>query len=191
MNDLVFSLVYENAKPEDGQVINRPWYVVVPEETRQALNRWLSDAGIRGNLPFHVARVVTLIVFMGLYGWLCLLWRRDSTEVRFLSSVFLLIAVFFMLQPTQNPWYWLWALPFVCFAVNRGWLTVAPLLFIYYLRFWFETWDGSVEFAGIEYRSEGVFDFLIVFVEYGLMALALVVVRLWLTARGRRRKHKV
>ena len=191
MNDVVFSCIFENARPDDNRVMNRPWYVVVSNERRLEWTRQLEEMGVGGNIPFHVARVVTLLMFLTFYAILVLLLRRDPTADRFLNSVFLVIAVFFCLQPTQNPWYWLWALPFVGFAVNRGWLVVAPLLFVYYLRFWFEGWEGSIHFADIDYRAEGVFDYLVVFVEFGLMAVAVICFRIWMILNSRRKRQLI
>ena len=51
--------------------------------------------------------------------------------------MFLTLAWFWFLSPTQNPWYWCWALPFVPFAKSRVWYLVAMMTLLYYLRFWF------------------------------------------------------
>ncbi len=179
MNDLVFSCILENARPDDDRVINRPWYVVVPDSSRRQINQQLSEAGVSGNIPFHIARGVTLTMFGLVYGLLIVLWWRNPTTESFLNVVFIVVATFFFLQPTQNPWYWLWAMPWVCFARNRGWLIVSLLLFSYYLRFWFENYDGTVRFAGIDYQAEGIFDYIGVFVEFGLVGLSLVGCGIW------------
>ena len=179
MNDLVFSCIFENVKPDDERVANRPWYIVTSNRERVVWHRWLEEKGVSGSIPFKVARAVTVAIFFVLYLLLLVFWWRDPTVEKFLHTVFLVIALFFVLQPTQNPWYWVWAMPFVCFARNKGWLAMSAVLLVYYFRFWFESYQESVWFLGIEYRHEGIFDYLVVFWEYGIAGLFLVVFYFW------------
>ena len=180
MNDLVFSCVLESVKPDDGREQNRPWYIVIPNSARQKLNEKLTEFGVTGNIPFHVARAFTLFLFLVVYGLVAWQWWRDPTAEKLMNFVLIIVAAFFFLQPTQNPWYWLWAMPFVGFAKNKGWLVVSMFLFTYYLRFWFrDYYEGAFQFAGIEYRGVGIFDFLIIFVEFGPVAIGLLGFWIW------------
>ena len=70
-----------------------------------------------------------------------------------METLFLVLAVFFFLQPTENPWYWLWALPFVCFARNRAWLLVSCWLFVYYVRFWLKYSEVNAFRLGLDLRK--------------------------------------
>ena len=83
-----------------------------------------------------------------------------------LETTFLLVATFFVLQPTQNPWYWVWALPFVCFAKNRGWMLVSVCLFAYYFRFSFKFSELEFQFAGNLYQKAGIFDHCVAWLEH-------------------------
>lgn len=171
MNDLVFSVVYENAKPDTKMAVNRAWYVWTPNSFRKRLHDSVQAFGLSGSPPFLIARAVTVGLF--LIGCTVLVGRLQrrlvhaETPIRDLcATAFLTIAFFFITQPTQNPWYWVWAMPFVCFVRNRGWLLVAICLFAYYLRFVFKFSDYEFSFAGFDYRQAGIFDHCVAWVEH-------------------------
>ena len=115
------------------------------------------------------------------------LWG-DSSEMReenrFLESVFLTLAWFWFLSPTQNPWYWTWALPLVPFARSRSWLLVSGLAMLYYLRFWFQADSLGGPQLGSVYAGVGSFDHVVVWLEHGPFLLILLAE--WWT-RGRRK----
>ncbi|MFM9961618.1 MAG: hypothetical protein ACKV2Q_10370 [Planctomycetaceae bacterium] len=52
-----------------------------------------------------------------------------------MEATFLIIAWYWLLLPTQNPWYLTWCLPFLPFARGRAWFALSVLAFVYYLRF--------------------------------------------------------
>jgi hypothetical protein len=76
------------------------------------------------------------------------------------------LAWFWLLSPTQNPWYWIWALPWVAFARSRAWLAVSGLTLIYYLRFWLNCHWPEEPVAGTGYRGTLFFDFVIAWLEF-------------------------
>ena len=83
-------------------------------------------------------------------------------------------AVFLFLQPTVNPWYWIWIAPLACLSRNAGWLLVAGFLMTYYCRFCFMTIDGTYQFAGTDYSGEGLFDHGLAWIEFACIIVVLV-----------------
>ena len=166
MNDVIFSLVYQNIEYDWGGK-GPAWYVVVPNKTRIKWCEQLSKVTSGHKNPaYFVSRLVTVAMFAVFYLWILFkIWKTDTAS-DMANVLFLIMGIFFFLQPTQNPWYWLWAMPFVCFAKNRGWLFVSMALFVYYLRFWYEESPLAHPFAGRSYVGVDYFDHCVVWVEF-------------------------
>ena len=167
INDLVFMIVEENIRPE-GSVEGQPhlWFAVTPDAWRSRLTGAASTlfGGDMERTPFLLARLVTMFVLGVLVLYLCRrTWKSPET---FYEAAFLTLAWFWLLSPTQNPWYWSWALPLVPFARNRLWLLVSGLTLIYYSRFWFEYHAAATARWGIPYQGVAIFDFLVVWIEF-------------------------
>ena len=165
INDLLFMIVEENVRPDvqDGQKPH--WFVVTPSSWRSGITSRASVLfGDKAQTPFLLTRLLTTLVFGGIVLWLC--WRTLRDPSLFAESAFLTLAWFWFLAPTQNPWYWTWALPLVPFARNRVWLAVAGLGLVYYSRFWFEYHVAVTESWGLRYKGVEVFDFMVVWVEF-------------------------
>lgn len=143
MNDLLFSVVYENIRPHAGHSDHQPWYSVLPANARERLNAGLARLADRVGLNLPATRIAFLFTQALSAGTLFLLacalalrrWPDDPGE-ELLRRAFLCLAWLWFLSATQNPWYWTWALPLVLFA-SRPWLLVSGFALIYYLRFWF------------------------------------------------------
>jgi hypothetical protein len=106
---------------------------------------------------------------------------RDPVPERVLSAAFLTLAWFWLLAPTQNPWYWTWALPLLPFARSRLWSAVSLLAMAYYARFWFrDVWPDATVFQ-TGYDGASFYDFVVLwclwFPWYVLLAIAQVRVR--------------
>ncbi len=181
MNDCLFTFVFENCKPDGTTAVNRAWYVVTPDSWRQSIDRKVRAAGWSDSPPFFVARVFSLTAFAVLYLVVLMrmrqrlgtteltVWRNESSQL-VLEASFLVLAIFFVLQPTQNPWYWVWALPFVCFASNRGWLLVSVCL-----RFLFKFSELEFQFCGILYKKAAIFDHCVAWLEHAAIFGAVIV----------------
>ncbi len=168
MNDFLFLLVVENLRP-NSPAYPQAWFVVVPDAWRRSVTLPLATA--LGTDPhqaaFHAARAITAAAFIALALVLAYRAYREPTLPVFLRSAFLTLAWFWLLSPTQNPWYWTWALPLVCFARGRAWLAVSGLVLAYYLRFWLSYhWPDSAV-LGTSYRGESFFDFIVPWLEFG------------------------
>ena len=111
---------------------------------------------------FFATRLLTGICFVLLAFWCCWQSLLDPRPYRYLELTFLTIAWFWLLAPTQNPWYWIWAMPFIVFTKGRGWFLMSGVLFIYYLRFWLDYHYGStmVGQALSEQYPSGIFNWL-------------------------------
>lgn len=169
INEWAFMLVYQNLREIDPeQTRDIPWFRLPNEAARKRIVSFGALFVSEEDAANFISRVITLGGF-GLF-YLCLAimaWRRSRWRAEpFLADCFWIIAIFFCLQPTQNPWYWIWALPFLPFTRNRGWILYSPLLLIYYLRFWLATLPDEFNFLGFTYTGMGLFDFVIVWIEH-------------------------
>jgi hypothetical protein len=174
MNDFLFQLVEANVALRTGSDREPgPWFAVTPVSWRESAIRttraiWESASGrvtSDAAAAFRLARLVTAIAF--LLVALTLAWKtpREDRPERLLELSFLTLAWFWLLQPTQNPWYWIWALPFAPFARGRAWLAMSGLVLCYYLRFWFV--HHCSDFAVLNtYRGAAFFDNVVVWLEF-------------------------
>jgi hypothetical protein len=123
MNDLLFMVIEENIRPE-GSIPDQPplWFAITPDSWRMQIVNAASPSfgGDVERTAFYLTRIATTIAFTLIVCWLCCrVWKEPEI---FAESAFLTIAWFWLLSPTQNPWYWSWALPLVSFARRRIWL---------------------------------------------------------------------
>jgi hypothetical protein len=174
MNDLLFMVIEENIRPE-GSVPGQPplWFTIAPESWRVMLINAASPVfgGDIERTPFLLARLLTTTIFVAIVFWLCRrIWKNPDL---FAESAFLTIAWFWFLSPTQNPWYWTWALPLVPFARSRIWLSVSGLALVYYSRFWFEYHGDVVANWGTAYQGVQFYDFMVVWLVFGPFLLTL------------------
>jgi len=170
MNDLLFMIVVENLNPDnETPAENRPWFLITSYAQRTAIanaaSRWFAiDSSLA---PFLLARLIAASVFACLVGYFMSLAYRASTPSDAIEAVFLTLAWFWLLLPTQNPWYWLWAIPFLPFAKSRAWLWVSGLVFVYYLRFWLIAHWPDTTVYGSRFSGELLFDFVVTWIEFG------------------------
>ncbi len=164
MNDFLFLVTVENLRPDDGRGPHAmPWFAIVPDRWRESLAEVAP--------PFVVARGITAFAFLFIAVWIArkvVMDRGPSSDqvARFSEGVFLTLAWFWLLAPTQNPWYWTWVLPFLPFAKNRAWLLVSGIVFGYYLRFWFADQFPNSAVLGTRYTGPAFFDFVFIWIEF-------------------------
>lgn len=168
INDLLFALVVENIKPRDtlGEQ-PEPWFSVIPQSWRTVVldsSRVFVERG--DTQAFFVSRVLVGLLYLAISLWLAArLWGNHSSSV-WLESVFLAVAWLWLFAPTQNPWYWTWALVFIPFARNKAWLLLAVLALAYYGRFWCEYHAPSLSIGSTTYAGVYLFDLVLVWIEY-------------------------
>ncbi len=164
MNDFLFMLVSENLRPRNENDSRPPvWFAVVPNSWRSGLVFPL--ARILGADSKTTSFLAARALMTGVFGVisLALAWRvyQRRTLDYFLEATFLTLAWFWLLSPTQNPWYWTWVLPFLPFTRGRAWIAVSCIAFIYYLRFWFSYHLSDTHIVGTPYTGPQFYDFVI------------------------------
>lgn len=190
MNDVIFSGLYLNLKPDNTEKANgrgSPWFVVSSNEFRKQVNRWCHSVNLGGNRPaFILTRILTMSLFALFYVWQLIRIYKEPDSIVGINFERLtwIAAVFLFLQPTVNPWYWVWIAPLACLSRNAGWLLVSGLLMTYYCRFWFKTVEGTYPFAGATYSGEGLFDYGLAWIEFA----GIVVVLVWFYVSTKKRQ---
>ncbi len=97
-------------------------------------------------------------------------WRTPKDGAELCERALLIVAVLFLLSPTQFPWYATWMVPLLVLRPRLSLMLCTALLPLYYLRFAFET-TGDV----------AAFDYGVVWVEH-LPVVGLLMVE-WLTGK--------
>ena len=190
MNDFLFMIAYENLRPEVPES-GRPsiWFAVVPNGWRKALIAPVAAAldTDTKTAAFLVTRFLTgsLLVVIAL-AIARSVYRRPE-EPLLLEGVFLTLAWFWLLAPTQNPWYWSWALPFLPFARSRAWWAMSGLVLAYYLRFYFRYFFPEQTILGTAYNGPQFFDFVVTWLEFGPWFVWLAITASW---RSNRQTHR-
>jgi hypothetical protein len=181
MNDFLFLLVIENLRPSSGLPPEQiAWFTVTPESWRAALVAAVAQqTGVAPErVPFVLTRFVLSLTFIGMAVGLAL-WAARSSDAdcprheRLLEATFLTLAWFWLLLPTQNPWYLTWCLPFLPFARGRAWFALSGLAFAYYLRFWM-TAQFSSRLLGTQYPGPQFFDYVVTWLEFAPWLIWLV-----------------
>ncbi|MBI2478342.1 MAG: DUF2029 domain-containing protein, partial [Planctomycetia bacterium] len=192
MNDFLFLLVIENLRPSSGLPPEQiAWFTVTPESWRSALVATVAQQArvAAERVPFVLTRLLLSLTFIGVALGLAL-WavRRVDAEgqqqARPLEATFLTLACFWLLLPTQNPWYLTWCLPFLPFARSRAWFALSGVAFMYYLRFWM-TAQFSAPLLGTSYPGPQFFDCVVTWLEFAPWQVWLAVTRV----ESRRLKH--
>ena len=179
MNDPIFSTIYYNLK-SDTKDSRQPWFVVTSKSWRIHLDEQFRSIGFAGKDPaYSMARILTLSLFSFFYLWhLVKLHNTKQGDgewvVDLAQRITLVLALFLFLQPTVNPWYFVWVAPLTCLTNNKRWLLVSGLLTLYYSRFWFKSLTGMYTLGGTDFDGVKLFDHCFVFVEFGLIIAVLV-----------------
>ena len=168
MNDAIFSGIYYNLKP-NGDTPRNYWYVVTPGELRQQVAQLQNQTFFGSNPAYNLTRSITLSIFAVVY--LAMLRRfRSGDEQSFLCGLLVVLFSFLMLQPTINPWYWVWVVPFTCFSSRWSWPAISGVLLIYYTRFYFTESDFEFDCLQQSYAGVEIFDHFVVWIELILIA---------------------
>lgn len=76
--------------------------------------------------------------------WVYLIWAQGKKEnllsdkekeLALFHRCFLAVAVLFIVNPVGDPWYFTWAMPFLCLFPYRSWILLSGLLVLSYLHF--------------------------------------------------------
>lgn len=195
MNDFAFLILLENLRvPDSAATTARPWFAITPEAWRRGLvTRVQSFSNTDATeTSFLLTRLVTLAVFTLLAFVFARRAAMSDKPAVWLESAFLTLAWFWILSPTQNPWYWTWALPLLPFARARTWRLVSGVCFLYYLRFWLTYRWPEHSVLGTPYNGPQFFDFVVTWIEHApwLLMLGIEFVRRGEPHATRRRIEK-
>lgn len=119
------------------------------------------------NINYHcslcAARWVVIVFFAGVIIYL--LKTNDNTNNDTIKKLFLLVAIMFLISPTQFPWYYTWVLPLLVISPRLSFVAYAIFLPLYQLKYtypilvWFEHVPIIILFV-MELRSERVANYL-------------------------------
>ncbi len=176
MNDLLFMVVRENLRPQaEKPTHEQPWFVIAPDRwSRAVLTLAVEDSPeALKQASFLLARLITGGVFFLLAMWLA--WRAagQGDGRHWCRAAMLTLAWFWLLCPTQNPWYWCWVLPLIPFARYRTWYVLGACVLLYYLRFWLRAHYASPPVLGTRYDGASFFDLVVVWLEFAPFLLVL------------------
>ena len=191
MNDFLFLIIVENLKPARDFPTSSPvWFSVLPEAPRQQASDFaLTQLNSKhfqfssNEAPFVFTRLVTTTAFLLIALGVALRASRSESPRVVCEAVFLTLAWFWLLSPTQNPWYWLWALPFLPMMRNRAWFAVSGLVMVYYLRFWLGYHFAESAVFGSHLQGTSYFDFVVTWFEFGPL-LFWIAVEGWLRRKA-------
>ncbi len=176
MNDFLFMLLVENLRPAaDLRPEKRAWFAATPEHWRAAVVH--SCQALVGQpadcIPFLVTRVLLSVIFAGMAVNWAQRAARSADPAALPQAAFATLAWFWLLLPTANPWYLVWALPFLPFATRPAWLALSGLALMYYLRFWFSAQFPTAPACGTRYSGAQFFDFIVTWLEFAPFLAAL------------------
>jgi len=169
MNDFLFMIVVENLRSsQDKPPEQRPWFVIVPDGVRGAVEAGLSSVWDLDPVAatFRTARVITLVIFLLIAAYCVRKSTRTDNAAAWIESAFLTLAWFWLLAPTQFPWYWCWALAFIPYARSPAWLWLAGCSLYYYTRFWL-AWHSPAAVLGTHYDGSHFYYFVAGWLAYG------------------------
>ncbi len=103
---------------------------------------WVSNGGLFALVASitgdGAARLVCAAAAFGVVAWMTDRVRRADAPAAIVRGFAVVVAAVFCLSPTQFPWYYVWAIPFLCFFPSAPWVLLSGLLGLYYMGFWIE-----------------------------------------------------
>lgn len=89
------------------------------------------------NINYHcslcIARWVTILFFGSLIGYFLI--KKERNENDSIQIFYYLVAIIFLISPTQFPWYYTWVLPLLVFTPRISFVAYAMLLPLYQLKY--------------------------------------------------------
>jgi len=94
---------------------------------------------INYNCSLCVARWITFVSYAGLVLLFLVKGKDDNTEI--IRKFFFLVAIMYLISPTQFPWYYTWVLPLLVLNPRLSFIAYAIFLPLYQLKY---TWPYLV-----------------------------------------------
>ena len=82
-----------------------------------------------------VARWITIIFFGGIISYFIV--KIDDNKYKFTAIAFLLVAIMYLISPTQFPWYYTWVLPFLVLNPRISFVAYSIFLPLYQLKYFY------------------------------------------------------
>jgi hypothetical protein len=137
------------------------------EETGLAVGKEPQSPQSLKDSSFMLTRVMLGLLVLWIAGGLAIKGTRVGQEpAAWCRAAMLSLAWFWLLCPTQNPWYWCWVVPLLPFVHYRAWHVVAACTMLYYLRFWLSAHFPEPPVAGTRYNGDNFFYYVIIWLEY-------------------------
>jgi hypothetical protein len=186
INDLFFMLVYENLKADST---TEHWFRVLPASwTTSMYEIWSYKLPNMQLDEFQLTRFILLVLYLLIISrysyylykktrlhYITFKTSRIDADHQWLNLLFLGMALFWVLSPTQNPWYWLWALPLVPYTKLKSWHFVSGALTLYYLRFYCSYHLDDTSHSLLGYKGEEIFHYVFVPLEHLLWLIPLLI----------------
>lgn len=170
MNDFFFLICQENLTTD-----SKAWFSIIPDSWKRAATGVVVARTDKdeSQASFLIARVTTAVIHFLIAMLLAVYaWRAGPDELPGLA--FLSIAWFWLLLPTLNPWYWIWAMPLLPFARLRTWLLMSGSVIVYYVRFYLQNDLRDREILSSGYYGADFFHYVVVWFEYLPLLLLLM-----------------
>ena len=95
----------------------------------------------------HADVAARILVLLLLLAWTVYHARKlDGDPLNLCNRLVLVMGAFFLLSPTQFPWYYTWLVPFLALAPRRSLLLLTVMLPMYYLKFYYSARDDMLFF---------------------------------------------
>jgi len=120
---------------------------------RSAIEWSADELGFYRVDPGRIARM-TIVLGLGISALVLGWWIKEKAAIP--MAALIVAALLLLLSPTGYPWYYVWALPFLCIVPVRGLLLLGVVMPFYYLRFDMD--QGQIAY---------IFDQWIVWLEFG------------------------
>ncbi|MEE9429447.1 MAG: hypothetical protein V3V16_00295 [Melioribacteraceae bacterium] len=107
------------------------------EAVFQLINLGIKEIIKLFEINYHCSLCVARWIVMSLFGVLVLFLSFTSTNnnERFILKSFLLVTILYLISPTQFPWYYTWALPFLVLNPRLSFIIYAAFLPLYQLKY--------------------------------------------------------
>lgn len=120
------------------------------------------------NINYHCSLCLSRWVVIILFGFVLIYYlrKKENVPTDMINHFFLIVAIMFILSPTQFPWYYTWALPLLALNPRISFVAYSILLPFYQLKYSFPflVWIEHLPIVGLfilEVYNKKLRDFLL------------------------------
>lgn len=179
MNDLLFQFVLENLKPTEAIDQPTPWFVLIPNAWRTVLITQMTTLTEMepNRAAFLMARILTLGSWLMISLAACFQLARtpeNRLNQKLLELSFRVQIWFWMLSPTQNPWYLIGSFVLLPWSRCGVWKWLSLVCFAYYFRFWLQYHTEAKTLWFSHFNASDLFFQVVVWLEFGPLLMAVL-----------------